>query len=198
MEIFYHGTYRLFDHFDSAFLGQGEGKVKFGHGIYVTSSYATAALYAAKAGKRNNVSDYYVYTVEVPDVTPQNHLFSSRPVHKEIVKLTEKALKVAIPVEAQGLGKLFRKYVGNLITGHQGTIRQMTSKAEFEAEAAASAFLDSIGIKYLIWPHSQTKPDGPTNRAVLNASNIKILKIERVEVDENNKLIEGSEKEINL
>jgi hypothetical protein len=48
METFYHGTYRLFDHFDIAHLGEGEGKSKFGQGIYITSSYATAALYAAK------------------------------------------------------------------------------------------------------------------------------------------------------
>ena len=41
-----------------------------------------------------------------------------------------------------------------------------------------------------------TKPDGETNRAVLNEKDIKILKIERVEVDDKNKLIEGSEKEI--
>ena len=51
-EIFYHGSYRLFDHFTLNHLGEGEGKSKFGHGIYITSSYKTAALYAGKAGKR--------------------------------------------------------------------------------------------------------------------------------------------------
>jgi len=38
MEVFYHGTCRLFDTFDPNRLGSGEGKSKFGHGIYITSS----------------------------------------------------------------------------------------------------------------------------------------------------------------
>ena len=48
-ETFYHGSCHLFDKFSSAFLGAGEGKSKFGHGIYITSSYKTATLYAANA-----------------------------------------------------------------------------------------------------------------------------------------------------
>jgi hypothetical protein len=56
-----------------------------------------------------------------------------------------------------------------------------------------SEFLNKIGIVYLAWPQSQTKPDGETNRAVLNENDIKIIKIEQVECDANNKLIEGSE-----
>ena len=64
MRTFYHGTCRLFNKFSISHLGEGEGKSKFGQGIYITSSYATAALYAAKAGKANGVDTYYVYTVE--------------------------------------------------------------------------------------------------------------------------------------
>lgn len=45
MEVFYHGTCRLFDTFDPNRLGSGEGKSKFGHGIYITSSYTTAVPY---------------------------------------------------------------------------------------------------------------------------------------------------------
>ena len=65
-EIFYHGSYRLFDHFTLNHLGEGEGKSKFGHGIYITSSYKTAALYAGKAGKRQGADTFYVYTIAVP------------------------------------------------------------------------------------------------------------------------------------
>ena len=36
MEKFYHGTCRLFKDFSLSFLGTGEGKSKFGQGIYVT------------------------------------------------------------------------------------------------------------------------------------------------------------------
>ena len=59
METFFHGTYRLFDNFDIAHLGEGEGKSKFGQGIYITSNYSPASLYSAKANK----GDEYFYTL---------------------------------------------------------------------------------------------------------------------------------------
>jgi hypothetical protein len=74
----------------------------------------------------------------------------------------------------------------------------MMDKADAQAEAAVSEFLKKIGIVYLAWPQSQTKPDGDTNRAVLNADDIRIVKVEQVEVDEKNRLIEGSERVIEL
>ena len=56
----------------------------------------------------------------------------------------------------------------------------MIAKADANAENAASKFLDEIGIVFLVWPLAQTKPDGDTNRAVLNENNIEILKVEQV------------------
>lgn len=196
MEKFYHGTCHLFTEFSLSFLGTGEGKSKFGQGIYVTSSYATAALYAAKAGKANGLDKYYVYTVEIPALTDENHLFSCKPVNASIVERTENVIGESIPDEVKEAGKLFRKYLGNLLTGQRGTVKKMMGKADAMAENAASEFLDKIGVDYLVWPQSQTKPDGDTNRAVLNEKKIKILKIEQVEVDEKNKLIAGSGKEV--
>ena len=49
-----------------------------------------------------------------------------------------------------------------------------------------------------MWPRVQTKPDGETNRAVLNAADVRIVKIEQVECDEDNDLIEGTAKEIHI
>lgn len=196
METFYHGTYRLFDHFDIAHLGEGEGKSKFGQGIYITSSYATAALYAAKAGKANGVDTFYVYTLEVPDLTEDNNVFSGRPVNPAIVKRVEAALGIPIPEDALTAGKLFRKYVGNLKVGKTGTVKQMTGKADAETESAASVFLREQGIIYLAWPQAQTKPDGDTNRAVLDSTLIKIVKIEQVQVNAKNKLIADSITEV--
>jgi hypothetical protein len=198
MEIFYHGTCRLFQEFSLSFLGQGEGKSTFGQGINVTSSYATAALYAAKAGKANGVDDCYVYTVEIPSMTDDNHVFSRRPVHEEIIQRTEQVLGERIPDEVKEAGKFFRKYLGNLLTNQRGTVKKMMGKADAVAENAASKFLDEIGVDFLVWPQSQRKPDGDTNRAVLNERKIKILKIEQVSVDEKNKLIPGSEREVKL
>ena len=197
-EILYHGSCYLFDEFSLEFLGSGEGKSKFGHGIYITSSYKTAALYAAKAAKANGKDSCYVYTVEVPLLTDDNHIFSCKPVNAEIAQRVEEAIGEAIPDEAKSVGKLFRKYLGNLLTGQRTTIKKMMSKADIVAENAVSEFLNKIGIVYLAWPQSQTKPDGDTNRAVLNENYIRIVKVEQVDVDEKNKLIEGSERVITL
>lgn len=43
METFYHGSTRLFDSFDLSHALEGDGKIKFGYGVYVTSSYDSAA-----------------------------------------------------------------------------------------------------------------------------------------------------------
>lgn len=197
-EIFYHGTCHLFDKFSLLHLGSGEGKSKFGQGIYITSSYKTAALYASKAAKANGKESYYVYTVEVPVLTDDNHIFSCKAVNASVVERIEKELGGVMPDEVKVAGKLFRKYLGNLLIGQRGTVKQMMSKADAAAENAVSQFLNSVGVIYLAWPQSQTKPDGETNRAVLNEKDIKILKIEQVECDEKNKLIEGSEKLIQI
>ena len=195
-EIFYHGTCRLFDKFSLSFLGEGEGKSKFGHGIYITSSYKTAALYASKAAKANGKDCCYVYTVEVPLLTDDNHIFSCKAVNEDVVSRVEHKIGEAIPNEVKSAGKYFRKYLGNLLTGQKGTIKKMMDKADAEAESKVSEFLKSVGVVYLAWPHSQNNPDGDANRAVLNEDDIKILKIEQVEVDEKNRLIENSVKEI--
>lgn len=193
-ETFYHGTCNLFDKFSLSFLGSGEGKSKFGQGIYITSSYKTAALYAAKAAKANGKIRCYVYTVEVPVLTENNHIFSCKPVNQEVINRVEKEIGQTIPEEVKSAGKLFRKYLGNLLTGQLGTIKKMMGKADSVAEKAVSQFLNSVDIVYLAWPQSQTKPEGDTNRAVLNEEDIRIIKIEQVEVDEKNKLIEKSVK----
>lgn len=195
-ETFYHGSCYLFDRFSSAFLGAGEGKSKFGHGIYITSSYRTAALYAAKAARANGKESCYVYTVEVPLLTDDNHIFSCKPVNADVAERAEKAIGESIPEEVKSAGKLFRKYLGNLLTGQHSTVKKMMSKADAAAENAVSQFLNSVGVIYLAWPQSQTKPDGETNRAVLNENDIRIVKVEQVEFDDNNKLVEGSAIEI--
>ena len=197
-EIFYHGTCHLFDKFSLSHLGSGEGKSKFGQGIYITSSYKTAALYASKAAKANGKESYYVYTVEVPVLTDDNHIFSCKVVNASVVERVEKELGGVMPDEVKVAGKLFRKYLGNLLIGQKGTVKQMMAKADVAAENAGSQFLTSVGVIYLAWPQSQTKPDGETNRAVLNEHNIRIIKVEQVQVDDKNKLVEGSAIEIEL
>lgn len=193
MEVFYHGTCCLFETFDPSKLGSGEGKSKFGHGIYITPSYETAALYASKAAKNNGVDTVYVYTIEVPKLTEENHIVSCNPVNPKVAAIVEAALGEAIPSEAKEAGKFFRKYVGNVLIKNRRTLKQMIGKASHEAEDKVSEFLRQNGFTYLAWPQNQKKPDGETNRAVLNPGDIKILKIEQVRTDDKNHLIPGSQ-----
>ena len=197
-ETLYHGSCHLFDKFSLSFLGSGEGKSKFGHGIYITSSYKTAVLYASKAAKANGKECCYVYTIEVPMINNDNHIFSCKAVNPSVVDRVEKVIGEAIPDEVKSAGKYFRKYLGNLLIGQRTTVKKMMAKADATAENAVSQFLNSVGVIYLAWPQSQAKPGGETNRALLNEKEIKILKIEQVECDDKNKLIEDSKKLIQL
>ena len=153
METFYHGTPKLFPKFDLDHALEGDGKAKFGFGTYVTEAYTSAAHYAHNK-KRPECKDYYVYILEIPDLTEDNHLFFNRPVHPSIVKRTEKALGKQIPDEVKVQGYLLRKYVGNLLIGKSGTITQLTDKASIEAEKAAAKFFSEIGLEYFVWPYN--------------------------------------------
>jgi hypothetical protein len=198
MEIFFHGTSMLFKKFDIAHALEGDGKAKFGFGTYVTESYTSAAHYAYNK-KRPENKNYYVYTLEIPDMSADNHLFSIRPVHPSIIERTEKALGEQIPDEARRVGKYFRKYVGNRLTGKEGTVKQLIGSADLDAEKVASKFFSEIGLEYFAWPQAQSKPDGLTNRVVLNIDKIRIVRIDKVELDPKKfQLIEGSEEEITL
>lgn len=198
MEIFFHGTSMLFKKFDIAHALEGDGKAKFGFGTYVTESYTSAAHYAYNK-KRPENKNYYVYTLEIPDMSADNHLFSIRPVHPSIIERTEKALGEQIPDKARRVGKYFRKYVGNRLTGKEGMVKQLIGSANLDAEKVASKFFSEIGLEYFAWPQAQSKPDGLTNRVVLNIDKIRIVRIDKVELDpKKSQLIEGSEEEITL
>ena len=198
METFYHGTTKLFKEFDLAHAFEGDGKNKFGLGTNITEVYTTAALYAHNK-KRPECTDYYVYTVEIPDMTDDNHLSYTKPVHPSIIERTEKALGEQIPDEVKAVAKCFRKYVGNKLIGKRGTLKQLKEKSDVDAERAASKFFSEIGLEYYVWPQAWSNPDGPTNRAVLNVDKIRIVRIDKVDLDPKKfQLIEGSEKEIPL
>ena len=198
METFYHGTTELFHQFDSSHALEGDGKAKFGFGTYVTESYTSGGNYSFNKS-RPDCPKHYVYTLEIPDMTDDNHLFSNRPVHPSIIERTEKKLGEQIPEEAKVKGKFFRKYVGNRAMGNQGTVKKMIENSGLEVEKAASKFFREIGLEYFAWPQAQSKPDGLTNRVVLNIDKIRIVRIDEVEIDpKSHKFIEGSQKEVPL
>ena len=68
MEIFYHDSSVLFDKFDLAHALEGDGKVKFGYGVYVTlREYPEGFV----LGKRNAFVDK-IHTEEVAAVLVEN------------------------------------------------------------------------------------------------------------------------------
>jgi hypothetical protein len=173
MIICYHGSPELFNKFDLSKAGDGTG-IKFGFGVYLTESEASAVHYSQP---RNlpPVKDHYLYTVEIPELTNDNHLVSAQPVPEAIVKRAEAKLGCPIPQKMTLLGKEFRKWIGMTLTN--------SKKVSLESEKAAAAFLDSIGVFCNVWPQAQSKPDGLKNYAVFDAKKVHILKVEHIEVE---------------
>lgn len=183
IEIFYHGSSVLFSEFDLAHALEGDGKVKFGFGVYITSHYRSAAHYA---GANPNSTQFYVYTVEVPDKREDNYIAFKEPVNLTILHKAAEKLGEPIPDKFSLDGKDFRKYLAKKLTG----------RVDLEGEKAASAFLLSIGVDFIEWPYNWKNPSLGTNRAVLNDRQVKIVRIDQVQLDNKKQLIEGSQTEI--
>ena len=193
--IFYHGSSaEPFDRFSLDHALEGDGKAKYGFGIYVTEKYASAAHYAFNKHRPEN-KDFYVYTVEIPDRTPDNclSLLKRVPVADSIVARVEAKLGEAIPAEAKVVGIPFRKYLANRLMGAKLTLNKMISKTTVEAEKTAAEFLCGIGVDLIEWPRDWQKPDAEKNMAVLDDRKVSIVRIEKVELDEKHQLVEGSQ-----
>ena len=173
MMTLYHGSPVLFDRFDLSKAGDGTG-IKFGFGVYLTEVEASAVHYS----QPRNVEltpDHYLYTVEIPELTEDNHITSALPVSPIIINKVEEKLGVKAPEKVKAQGKEFRKWVGMTITG--------AKKAGFDEEKAAAELLNSVGVLYNVWPTAQTKPDGPKNIAVFDDANVHIVKREHIDVE---------------
>ena len=193
----YHGSSLLFDSFDLEHALEGDGKAKFGFGVYATSSYKSAAHYAFNK-KRPENKDYYVYTLEIPERTPQNclSLLKGVSVDESIVKRCEEKLGLSIPAEALIEGTPFRKYIANKLLGMNDKPNKMTAKTTVEGEKLASQFLLSIGVELIEWPFTWAKPEGDKNYSVLDDRKVIIKCIDKVDLDDKKQLIPGSEQRI--
>ena len=174
---FYHGSPNLFEAFHLKNAGNGTG-IKFGYGIYLASAQMSAAHYSKHRKAVGEVGHRYLYTVQIPDPTPTNHLKSACPVHEDIIRMVLEKLGVAeVPEKFRNKGKEFRKWIGMVLTG--------TKKNTFEGEKAAAELLHSIGVLYNIWKPSKYLE----NYAVFDPATAVIVKIEEIEVDEKKKMI---------
>lgn len=195
----YHGSQELFNKFDLSKTGDGTG-IKYGAGVNLSETEATAVHYS-RPRHQPITKDHYLYTVEIPELTDDNHLVSAKPVHPAIIKRTETKLGHPIPQEMTQQGKEFRKWLGMTLT--------TSEKVCLESEKAAAAFLDSIGVFCFIYPHPQRKTDaynnwvdmGPKNYVVFDAKKVHILKVEHFEgklKGEKFVMVEGSKKEVKI
>lgn len=175
----YHGSPKLFNQFDLSHVLEGDGKVKFGYGVYLTSSFSSAAHYS---GVNPTSTMYYVYTVEIPVIREDNHIDFKQAVNTSIIKRTEEKLGLAVPEKVTKDGKDFRKYLAKTLTG----------AVNLAGEMAAAEFLDSISVDYIIWPYSWKNPDLGFNCAVFDARKIRIKQVHQVELDTKKKLIDSS------
>lgn len=169
----YHGSPFLFDKFDLSGAGEGTG-IKFGFGVYLTEVEASAIHYS-QPRNLELMPEHYLYTVEIPELTEDNHLVSALPVSSTIINKVEKKLGVCTPEKVKAHGKEFRKWIGLILTGEK--------KAGVAEEKAAAELLNSLGVLYNVWPTAQARPDGPKNIAVFVARNVKIIKRERIEIE---------------
>ena len=172
MKLF-HGSPFLFDHFSLNGAGEGTG-IKFGFGVYLTESEASAVHYS-QPRNMELTEKHYLYTVEIPELTADNHLVSAQPVAESIVAKVEEKIGKKVPADKKSAGKEFRKWVGTTLTGNK--------KAGEAEERRAAGLLDSLGVIYNVWPQAQSKPDGLKNIAVFNAERVKIVKKEEIEIE---------------
>ena len=176
--VFYHGTSAApFGRFSLGHALEGDGKCKFGYGVYVTESYESARLYAVKSKAGG---DCLVYTVEIPARTADNWIAFGEPVPTPVLARARKSLGADIPAKVAADGKEFRIFLACRLGG--------TKKPTFDGEKKASAFLDGIGVDFIIWPFNWKKgPDGrflpPFNRAVLDADKVRIVSADRLDRD---------------
>lgn len=196
MPIVYHGSSVLFDKFDLSHATEGDGKIKFGFGVYLTQRYKTAAHYAFNK-HRPEMNSYYVYTVQMPEMNESNTLYfdPDKPVAKEVISKVEEGLGEKLPDYATGLVKELRRYLANKLSGRVLTPKKMIASdmKDISGEKAASAFLHKIGYVGYRWPVTWAKPDGEMNYALFDENRAKILQVDSVSLDENKQLIPDSQ-----
>ena len=195
MQTLYHGSSNKFHQFEKEFLLKGNNRMRFGAGFYLSVRYKRAAHYSCKGG---DSTDYYVYTIEIPELTDDNSIKYVHPVSQSIVKRAEKQLGESIPQEATITGDNFRKHIARKLTG-----KKENAKITPADEMVAADFLVSIGVIFNKVPFIWGKPDEHYDIIVMKPDVMHILKIEQIDVAPPRKnakpeLVEGSQREIPL
>lgn len=191
MMTLYHGTTKLFREFrPQDTIGTGEGKSKFGWGTYLTSAFATAVLYSGK-GPGRNASDHYVYSVEIPnpETNEDKYFVLHKPVPKGISILVEKELGPIKDSSALEWGNDFRTQLETMLFIKEYGRKPKGKNEVGIAQKLCADWFYGHGVIGLAWPQSKwprrgtMMPVEKLNIALFNGSDIRITKIERVEVE---------------
>ena len=196
MPVSFHGSSVLFDRFDLSHVTEGDGKIKFGYGVYVTERYNTAAHYAFNK-HRPEGDTYYVYTVEIPELDDTNSLYfdPSLPVPAEVIARVEKGIGDKLPEYATHLVKELRRYLANRMSGRDLPPKKMIAPdvKDISGEREAARFLHTVGYIGYRWPVLWTKPDGEMNSALFDEADARIVRVDKVGLDEKHHFVEGSQ-----
>ena len=182
-ETLYHGTAAgLFGRFSLDHALEGDGKVKFGWGVYLAERVPHALHYALDSQRKHPGSGCFVYKVEAPALTPDNHIECQQPVEPSIAARTRAALGIEIPEDVLADGTLFRKFVGCRL---EGAKRKKKETPTLGGEKAAAEFFDRLGVVSIVWPLNWRKKDEngrflhPLDRAVFDAAKVRVVSVDR-------------------
>lgn len=191
MKTYYHGTSKLFKEFRPLeTIGTGEGKSKFGWGIYLTSSYATAVLYSGK-GPGREAADHYIYSADIPDPeeNQDKYFVLHKPVPQDLIKLVESEIGPIEDRTATEWGNDFRNALETMLFVKANGRKPKDKADSGKAQKLAADWFYSHGIIGLIWPQSSWPKKGEVkvveklNIAMFNSADTHICKIERVDVE---------------
>lgn len=166
-------------------IGTGEGKSKFGWGVYLTSAYATAVLYSGK-GPGREAEDHYVYSVEIPD--DDRYFILHKPVPEQIADLAEAEVGTVKDPSALEWGNDFRAELEEMLFMKNFGHKPKDKKEDGLAQKLFADWLYAHGFLGLAWPQSswpkrgEDKQVDKLNIAMFSGEDIRISMIERVEV----------------
>ena len=84
------------------------------------------------------------------------------------------------------------------MVGVQESIKKMFGSAPYIGEIALANLLDSIGVDMMAQPFIWKPPFENIDLAIVNEKKVKILKIEKIELDAKKHLVPGSETLVKL
>ena len=132
MLTLFHGSPIHFKEF--AFQERNESLgIKYGCPIFLTDMELIAAISSHKVGGK----EHFLYTVQIPDLTPENHLKADVQPSNTIIKRIEEKLRETIPAEAKSSGKTLKDWL---------YARPSNSSSDYEHEKEVIDLMDELGI----------------------------------------------------